>query len=659
MTSVFQSQLEHKDIVEQILKDEGALMSESALETSGGASLELPGQPSLGEAVRSLRDGHSDLTRPSYTEAIVMKTGFPSLLVQNGTFEMPKLQHWKDLLGPNRQKIDDVISNVGRVDLVNHPGAKWVGTAWRINEDTFLTNRHVAEAFVSMRSGKWQVDKGIKAYVDLREEHQSSEELELFVSSIVHVEMSNFRDIAVMRVKSKALDDMGAPISLQLGNATPEAIAVIGYPAKATRNNPVDAMDRYFKDIYDVKRLAPGYIMNKAYNADVFTHNATTLGGNSGSVIIDVNSGKAVGLHFAGSALTQNYAVRMDAVMDVLTKQSVSFSASSGGGGGTNGGGGDILADGGGGGSAESAHDLADREGYQPDFLGDGSLHVPLPGLNCIQERKLARTENGETELRYQHFSVVMNGDRQLAFYAAANIDGDDLRRPRRVRSFKLDPRMDRSKQAGEDLYRHNPLDRGHLIRRLDPCWGTKAQADQANRDSMFFPNIGPQHKDLNQRIWLRLEEHILNGTDHADARVSVFVGCLFGDDDPAQEASGVKVPMGFWKVVASIGRERRGRSTRRVLQAQAFLLFQDHLVKPRDLELVFGRDFEEHQITIEELERVSGLDFGPLKDADTFALTGEMRSERVAQARESTGLSLASSDHIKPLTSIDDVETG
>jgi len=94
-------------------------------------------------------------------------------------------------------------------------------------------------------------------------------------------------------------------------------------------------------------------------------------------------------------------------------------------------------------------------------------------------------------------------------------------------------------------------------------------------------------------------------------------------------------------------------------LQAQAFLLFQDHLVKPRDLELVFGRDFEEHQITIEELERVSGLDFGPLKDADTFALTGEMRSERVAQARESTGLSLASSDHIKPLTSIDDVETG
>ena len=73
----------------------------------------------------------------------------------------------------------------------------------------------------------------------------------------------------------------------------------------------------------------------------------------------------------------------------------------------------------------------------------------------------------------------------------------------------------------------NNDLDRGHLVRRLDPCWGSAATARQANRDSNFFTNIGPQHKNLNQKLWLDLEDHILSNTDDENARVSVFVGCV------------------------------------------------------------------------------------------------------------------------------------
>ena len=32
-----------------------------------------------------------------------------------------------------------------------------------------------------------------------------------------------------------------------------------------------------------------------------FTHDCTTLGGNSGSVVLDLTTGEAVGLHFAGA----------------------------------------------------------------------------------------------------------------------------------------------------------------------------------------------------------------------------------------------------------------------------------------------------------------------------------------------------------------------
>src|SRR5262249_57803621 len=47
-------------------------------------------------------------------------------------------------------------------------------------------------------------------------------------------------------------------------------------------------------------------------------HNCTTLGGSSGSVVFDLERGKAIGLHFSGSFLATNYAVRADVVKRVL-----------------------------------------------------------------------------------------------------------------------------------------------------------------------------------------------------------------------------------------------------------------------------------------------------------------------------------------------------
>jgi endonuclease G len=47
-------------------------------------------------------------------------------------------------------------------------------------------------------------------------------------------------------------------------------------------------------------------------------HNCTTLGGNSGSVVLDLDTGEALGLHFSGSFLRTNYAVRADRVKERL-----------------------------------------------------------------------------------------------------------------------------------------------------------------------------------------------------------------------------------------------------------------------------------------------------------------------------------------------------
>lgn len=600
---------------------------------------------------RMRRPGHA-MDQPSIAEAIVQETGFPSLIIQNGTFHPPRNPMWQGPIEGNRATIQAAISSVGRVDIKIGASSTWIGTAWRIDEDVFITNAHVAAFFAEVTRSGFGIQPGKAVFVDMAEEHQHHREIEEFVAGIISVEPIDRIDMALLRMERRVMENVGDPIALDLTGGTPDHVAVIGYPGNGEQHNPGAAIHNYFQGIYGVKRLAPGMVMNADISDTVFSHNCTTLGGNSGSPVIDVASGRAIGLHYSGQFLVRNQAVKATAVADVMRRRNVAVGGVDGGGAGENE---DAEGD-----AAQAENtDFADRDGYRADFIGTGDLFVPMPAPNIYQASKMAQTEAGETVLNYRHFSVIMNKNRRLAFVAAANIDGDELRRPRRRNSFKLDPRLRREDQIGNTLYRNNPLDRGHLIRRLDPTWGSKADANQANIDSMFYTNIAPQHKDLNQRIWLRLEEHILGKTDDADARVSVFVGPIFDETDAPEPPSNVKVPQAYWKVIASVARVRRGRSRRRVLQAQAFVLSQAHLVARDQRELVFGAGFEEFQITIAELERVTGLDFDVLRDADTFGISPEMAGE--ARMRlETLGLPFAvSGDAIKRLESLEDIDMG
>jgi endonuclease G len=56
-----------------------------------------------------------------------------------------------------------------------------------------------------------------------------------------------------------------------------------------------------------VKRLAPGKLT--VVRDDLLQHDCTTLGGNSGSVVISLATGDAVGLHFGGNFHETNFAV--------------------------------------------------------------------------------------------------------------------------------------------------------------------------------------------------------------------------------------------------------------------------------------------------------------------------------------------------------------
>ncbi len=174
-----------------------------------------------------------------------------------------------------------------------------------------------------------------------------------------------------------------------------------------------------------------------------------------------------------------------------------------------------------------------------------------------------------------------MHRSRKLPLVTAVNVDGNSLRFIPRNNSFKIDTRIPHGQQHDNDLYKHNDYDRGHMVCRLDPVWGDFETAKRANDDSFFYTNVAPQHKNLNQKLWVQLEEHILDNADAHDLKISVFTGPVFDTGDPLHR--GVRIPRQFWKIVAFLEPDSLK------LRSSGYILDQSHLIVDMPEEFSFG----------------------------------------------------------------------
>lgn len=289
----------------------------------------------------------------------------------------------------------------------------------------------------------------------------------------------------------------------------------------------------------------------------------------------------------------------------------------------------------------------SNRRGYNRKFLGPV---VEMPKLNGDQRTiaaKNLKAKQGDDpfEVKYQHFSVVTNGARRLAFFTAGNVDGASVvninrttGKVTRVESFDDsegfeaserwfdDARIDPAQITSQKLYSSDDFrgffQRGHLVKRTDPSWGTEQKARRGQADTFHFTNCAPQHKGFNpvKSRWAGVEDWITDGSDDDDLRVTVFTGPVFRDDDPTFDT--IQVPKEFWKVVVRVEEDE--------LLATAILADQSDLLEQQEAfrESAGAEDLpdfpdklpDEYQVTIAEIEELTGLDFGPLRDHDTFA---------------------------------------
>ncbi|MCX4984780.1 DNA/RNA non-specific endonuclease [Streptomyces sp. NBC_00572] len=253
---------------------------------------------------------------------------------------------------------------------------------------------------------------------------------------------------------------------------------------------------------------------------------------------------------------------------------------------------------------------LADRTGYDEAFLGP-VVPLPLPTRESV----------GTVILPYTHFTVVFRPGRRLAASTAVCIEGRELQEDvARNDVWQFDPRLPEEQQAGDDIYRNNSLDRGHLVRRLDPVWGPSATALRANEDTFHFTNAAPQADVFNQgkQLWQGLENYLLDHAATFERKLTVLTGPVLQDSDPPYR--GIQVPMRFWKVAAFL---QDG-----ALAAAAYVLDQSPDLS-RDAERALAGatagappplgPFRTYQVPVSDVAEITELEFGPLPDVDVM----------------------------------------
>jgi endonuclease G len=256
------------------------------------------------------------------------------------------------------------------------------------------------------------------------------------------------------------------------------------------------------------------------------------------------------------------------------------------------------------------------REGYDENFLG---IPLPLPEIADSHKDQVAPllSNSSKSELEYTHFSVVQNKLRRTPFFTAANVDGAQYNEVPRDGKWGYEPRIAEKYQIGSDAYGGNDIDRGHMVRRRDPMWGSDAHA--ASKDTFVYTNAALQHAALNQHEWLDLENHILNLARTYERKVSVFTGPVLKDSDPDFDNKGkmavpTKMPMAFWKVMVW---NEPGEG----LKSESFVMSQEKFIngeaKPPSSEQHLS-DFSPFRIPLDELEELTHLDFGNIIDSPT-----------------------------------------
>lgn len=281
-------------------------------------------------------------------EAVVRTDGSrPVLFVEDDFVDVmaPSVGDFAAQLSSLTEDVREVCQSIGRVDDPG-PGAAplgYQGTAWMVAEGLVATNYHVLEAIAPggvRTDGRFEgrLNTGVAVHFG----HEVSRELperRFPIRRVVQVGRQgdpklenpeepglNFDglDLAILELEPIPGRPFPPPIRVARGDdpvtkgrraSAGSGVYLVGYPGNAHSTTP-DLFSSIFAGVKSFKRLAPGQIMTAPGEVPhdprgwILTHDVSTLGGNSGSAVVDLDSDghTVLGLHFAGHHARQNWA---------------------------------------------------------------------------------------------------------------------------------------------------------------------------------------------------------------------------------------------------------------------------------------------------------------------------------------------------------------
>jgi hypothetical protein len=295
-----------------------------------------------------VRDGASRVAGPDrmVLEALVSLTDRPAIRVENDRIDRnhPELGPWSGAYALAEAEINAAFLSVGRIDA----DGEHIGTGFVVDNGVVMTNRHVIEAFAApipkrTNPAGWVLQSD-RVTIDFSDDARGGPTA-FRIKSIIDagkqpisdlpVEFTKL-DMALLEVETSNAAGRELPSRIQL-EADPDRVKhnlrifTVGYPARpqvlptdasgAIRMDVVTRLRAIYGTKYGIKYFGPGIVSTLLGQVEgdgrswVFNHDATTLGGNSGSAAFDLDGTIAiVGLHFAGDWLRANHAHAVAAV---------------------------------------------------------------------------------------------------------------------------------------------------------------------------------------------------------------------------------------------------------------------------------------------------------------------------------------------------------
>lgn len=253
------------------------------------------------QALDRLKNGKKPTPKQLAALEFVIRLMRPAILSRQGALDnlspevAPSFPDWAGF----QKSVKPFLYSIGRIDLIPKES---VGTGWLVSDGVLVTNKHVLD---HLSKGTGVLEKG-QAVVRFKFESGAPDEEEpTNITGVVGVH--DELDIALLEVEKQKLTPTRKALSVQ--SKPVEAghpVVAIGYPFDDSRRNPL-FISAIFEGKFGVKRAAPGEVSNLGERS-IF-HDCSTLGGNSGSPILSMKTGRVVGLHSDGYFLFRNEAV--------------------------------------------------------------------------------------------------------------------------------------------------------------------------------------------------------------------------------------------------------------------------------------------------------------------------------------------------------------